>query len=106
MKKITRLLRKKIRGKDLEELAEVFEVNLKNLTPRTTALKGNYTRITDLYGLLNIIPNKNKIKIEAYFKGGEKVWGPRGATPEFTESVERYAEIPYSDLSKYLIKEK
>lgn len=106
MKKITRMFKKKIRGKELEGLAKAFNVNLDQDFKAYNGWSED-----NIYAKLNVIPQRDSLKLEAYFHSRE-VHYPNfpdnysGAQYREGISFEIIKEIPYTKIKNIKTKDK
>lgn len=96
MNEIQKLFKKKIKGECLENLAKVFDVNL---NWDFQAYDG--WSATDKYAKLNIVPQINSIKLEAYFHSRQFHSDPEKPT-EYRPGIcfNKTIEIPYEKLNE------
>lgn len=101
MNSIKRLFKKKITGKELEGLAEAFNVNL---FKDFKAYDGWSAK--NIYAKLNVVPKIDSLRLEAYFHSTQ-VHYPHLDRDDSSEAkyrkgicFERTKEIPYLGLNK------
>lgn len=96
MNEMQKLFKKKIKGECLENLAKAFDVNLYS---DFQAYDG--WSATDKYAKLNIVPQINSIKLEAYFHSKQFHLNPYKPT-EYRPGrcFEKTIEIPYEKLNE------
>jgi len=103
MNTIKRLFKKKITGKELEGLAEAFNVNL---FKDFKAYDG--WSAENIYAKLNVVPQIDSLKLEAYFHSTQVHYPhwDRGDSSDAKRRegicFERTKEILYSELNKFL----
>lgn len=91
------IIGREVKGKELENLAKNFGLDVKDLSKEGKTLLNVYVKLKDSI-------TSNGIEKKAIFTGlvGEKV-GDLFYIPEKGNKVEKKISIPYSELNKYFV---